>query len=486
MKKPAVSVVFRAIILGLTLWGGVTAWVKMTAPQAKLAQAAAPQIVIPANQVRPLPGQLDTVPMFNSNSPEWVKQEGILLSTFPPIGKTVPAAHLNFPLKGKFELFAHHFVHTPPDLKTLYIGILVHNPGTEAVTLDILTAASYLMEPDAPFKQQPTQSENPTGAIYSGPGIRAVDMVLRGQRQAGFPAQLVIPPGESRMLMNHPIPVQGLERPVNGRSTFMQLNSHTASNQPASVYLASLALYGRPGTVGVASPQPPSTSTTAPTLAEWQTLLTEGKLALPRDKTPTPPDQTGGQLIYSRVAGVQTGSQWKTDITDAGQSSLTIPNPGQGFSYVISTVRAGTLGTQQVQSAPLMVRYPDTAYESHANYGVHYDLTLPLSNPTNQPQSVAVTLETPMKEEVLSQKGLIFRQPPWDFPYFRSTVRLAYEDDRGEEITRYVHLWQRRGQLVDPLVTVELKPQETRRVRVDFRYPPDSVPPQVLTVKTLP
>ena len=54
----------------------------------------APQEILVNNEVRSLPGSLDNVPMLNSDSPEWVKKEGILLSTFPPEGKKVPAAHL--------------------------------------------------------------------------------------------------------------------------------------------------------------------------------------------------------------------------------------------------------------------------------------------------------------------------------------------------------------------------------------------------------
>ncbi|MEG4591823.1 DUF3370 family protein [Microcoleus sp. F6_B6] len=42
------------------------------------------------------------MPLFNSHSPEWVKKEGILLSTFPPDGKKVPAANLNFAFQGYF------------------------------------------------------------------------------------------------------------------------------------------------------------------------------------------------------------------------------------------------------------------------------------------------------------------------------------------------------------------------------------------------
>jgi len=467
---------------GLFFFNKITPKPGDIAPVRAQNSAKAPEIIVQKNQVRSLPGQLDNIPMFNSNSPEWIKKEGILLSTFSPDGKQVPEAHLNFPFEGKFELFAHHFIHTPPNLQTLYIGLIVHNPGTENVRLNISAAASYLLSPDAPFALQPPMTENPNGEVYSGPGIRAVDQVLRGVRQPDFPAELVIAPGQSKLLMNGAIPVKGLTQIVNGRSTFMELQSS------GKVYLASLAMYAKKNPDGSDSASAPLRER-PPTLQEWQTLLNNGGLAQPRDKTPTPPDQVGGQLIYSRVAGVQQGSKWQANIVDPGKQYLTIPNQGQAFSYVISTVRAGSMGTGQIQSAKLLVRYPDTAYESHGNYGTHYDLTLPLSNRTNQPQTVSITLETPQKEERLSQGGLIFRQPPWDFPYFRGTVRIRYADETAEQITpsvtRYVHLWHRRGQVLDPLFTVNLAPGETRSVRVDFRYPPDATPPQVLTIRTL-
>jgi hypothetical protein len=80
---------------------------------------------------------------------------------------------------------------------------------------------------------------------------------------------------------------------------------------------------------------------------------------------------------------------------------------------------------------------------------------------------------------------LRFRKPPLDFPYFRGTVRLRYQDDRGAATTRYVHLWLRVGQVVEPMVKLKLAAGERRSVKVDFIYPPDATPPQVLTVKTL-
>jgi hypothetical protein len=178
-----------------------------------------PEEVVQPQEVRPLPGQLDTVPTFNSNSPELVLKEGILLSTFPPDGKKVPTAHLNFPFRGRFDIFAHHVAKAEPpeNLRSLYLGIILHNPGSESVKVNIWQAASYLSQPDAPFIQLPSFSQNPLGKIFAGPGDRVMSDVLRGVRQEIFPAQIEIPPKQSRMLLNLPIPVQGLTPPLNGR-----------------------------------------------------------------------------------------------------------------------------------------------------------------------------------------------------------------------------------------------------------------------------
>lgn len=429
-----------------------------------------PQEIVQSGEVRALPGKLDDIPVFNSNSPEWVKTEGILLSTFPSSGKKTTTAHLNFPFQGRFDLFAHHYTHTPKDLQTLYLGVIVNNPGKTPVTVNVLQAASYLMQ-DAPFVTLPAYQENNDGKAYSGPGDRAVGDVLRGVRQANFPAKLVIPPGQSRMLLNLPIPVRNLEKPINGRSSFLRLQSS------GKVYAASLAMFAKKNT---------DNSERAPTLNEWQSLLNNGNFAGPRDKTPTPPNATSGSLIYGRVAGVSQGSQWKAILVDNPKvPNLTIPPRGKGISYPLVTLRAGRLGTEQIQTAKMLVRYPDTAYEAHGNYGVEYSLSLPLKNNTNQNQTVTVTLETPLKEDKLSRSGVRFRKPSLDFPFFRGTVKLRYIDDQGQNKTRYVHLWHRTGQVLEPLVKVTLPPSTVRQVQVDLIYPPDSTPPQVLTVRTL-
>lgn len=430
------------------------------------------QEVLQPQIVRPLPGNLDTVPVFNSNSPEQVQTEGILLSTFPANGRRVKAAHLNFGLRGRFDLFAHHVAKPPsPDnLRTLYLGVILHNPSNQIVKVDILQAASYLSQPDAPFTELPPIAENLLGNIFAGPGDRVMNDVLRGQRQANFPAQIFIPPRQSQMLLNLPIPVRSLEPPINGRSTLMRLRSNGV------VYAASLAMY---------APTNPDGSERAPTLAQWQQLLDTGNLAGPRDKTPTPPEQTTGKVIYGRVAGVSQGSQWQAQLLDNPTQDLNIPQPGGVFSYGLSMLNHGTLGTGQIQSAPLLVRYPDTAYRAHGNYGTHYSLSLPLYNNTRQPQTVTLSIQTPKKEEKLSEGGLRFLHPPASQVFFRGTVRLRYNDEQNLAKTQYVHLVQQRGQMGEPLLRLKMKSGDRRLVRIDFLYPPDATPPQVLTVKTL-
>ena len=428
-----------------------------------------PQEVLQVQEVRPLAGQLDTVPVFYSNSPELIQSEGILLSTFPPVGKRVRAAHLNFPLQGRFDFFAHHVAKapSPKEVQTLYLGVVLHNPSTQHVLVDVLQAASYLSQPEAPFIELPPIVENLLGTVFAGPGSRVMNEVLRG-RQTGFPPQLTILPGQSQLLLNLPIPVRSLEPPINGRSTLMRLRSNGA------IYAASLAMYARPNPDGTSRP---------PTLAEWQQLLDNGGLAGPRDRAPTPPEQTNN-IVYGRVAGVAQGSEWQAQLIDTADY-LRIPKLGQAFSYGLSTLVQGRLGTNQVQSAPLLVRYPDTAYSSHGNYGVHYSLTLPLYNNTSQPQTITLTIQTPLKKDQLKQGGLHFLDPPAPQVFFRGTVRLRYNDDRGLPQTRYVHLVQRKGQIGEPLVTLKMKERDRRLVKIDFLYPPDATPPQVLTVKTL-
>jgi hypothetical protein len=426
--------------------------------------------ILEPQEVRALPGELDHIPVFNSNSPELVLSEGILLSTFPSKNKARANAHLNYPFEGYFDIFAHHVAKAPTenDLRNLYLGIIFHNPNSRSVNIDILQSATYTSQPDAPFIELPSQVENPDSKIYAGPGSRAMNDILRDRQSSFFPRKLVIPPNSSQMLLNLPIPVSLLSPPINGRSTYIRLKTD------GKIYAASLAKFALTDASG---------KERAPNLEEWQELLDKGDLSTPRDKTPTEPGASGN-IIYGRVAGVSLGANWKATITDSDDRTyLTIPENGKAFSYPISSLDGGTLGTNRVQSAPIVVRYPDTAYKAHGNYGVQYSLTLPLQNPTDANRTVTVALQTPIKQDKIDG-GLRFFDPLPKPVFFRGTVKIAYESDDNQQQERYFHLVQRRGQRGEPLVTLNLKPQEKREVKVDLLYPPDSTPPQVLTIAT--
>jgi hypothetical protein len=429
--------------------------------------AVPPKEILRRQEMRVLPGKLDNVLVFNSNSPELVINEGILLSSFPPAGKQHPEAHLDRSLSGRFDIFTHHIRKgSETDLKSLYHAVVAHNPGKEAVTIDILHAASYVSQPDAPFIDLPAVLPNDKGNVYAGPGSRGGSDILRGRRQADFPATVTIPPGEYRLLMNLPIGIKMLTPPINGRSTIMRVRS------TAPVYLASLALLAKTDEKG---------EERAPNLSEWLEVIQNGKLSAPRDKVPTPLDDKG--LIYGRVAGIAQGSQWHGYVTDPGKPDLQIPTAGNAYSYGIATLHRGMMGTGQKQTAKMLARYPDTAYEAHGNYAVQYSLTLPLVNQTSETQTVQLTFETPLKRED-TKEGLRFFDPLPKNTFFRGTVRFMYNDDRNIPQTRYFHLVQKRGQQGEPLVTLTLKPGDRKFVKFDVVYPADASPPQVLTVKT--
>lgn len=455
--------------------------------------------IVQSQDVRVLPGQLDDVPVFNSNSPEMVQSEGILLSTFPERGMATPDAHLDYAFEGRFDIFTHHVARgrSPADRRTLFLGLVIRNPSNRPVRLRFREAISYLSQ-EAPFHQLSSSQDNLLGTNFSGPGSRTMNDVLRDRRQPHWPEQIEIPPGQDYLLMNAPIPLRRLtvstegtlppgspilpplsqapalangQVPINARSTLMRVSSD------GPVYVASLAMYAPTGSDG---------QERVPTLQDWQRLLTQGGLAGPRDLPPTPPNEAdrAERFLYGRVAGVAQGSRWVATLTDRGKDDLRIPAPGDRISYVLNTVDRNTFGTGQIQSAPMLARYPDTAYRAHGNYGVEYSLTLPLHNPTDTPQTVDISMQTPLQDENL-KGGLRFREPADAQIFFRGTVLVLHQDETGRDRANFLHLVQRRGQQGSSLLRVQIPPGDRRSVQIQFLYPPDATPPQVLTLHTV-
>jgi len=117
----------------LVLMAGWTATTWLTPA---LSQAPAPTRLRP-QAVEVLPGGLDTTLVLNDNNPELIVGPGVLLSTFDcgrPLGSltlTDPAAHLNAPQTGTFELFSHHVYAGKPDTlaSTLWLAVVAAPRG---------------------------------------------------------------------------------------------------------------------------------------------------------------------------------------------------------------------------------------------------------------------------------------------------------------------------------------------------------------------
>ena len=416
-------------------------------------------------RVLPLPGQLDAVPMVNDNNPELIEQEGILFSTFEAGGE----ASINVSLNGRFDLFSHHvYAGTDDSLEsTLWLALLMAPQGDEPVKLTLLEGSTSLSQATqkgqtaAPFLPLPALMRETTEIVAAGPGSRVAGDLLSRRRATELTARdWTLQPGAATRLLQLPIPVQGLDPLLNGRN--LQLRFHSSG----PVHLATLASHGE--------------GHQAPSDQDWIALLNQEKLSRKEHK-PTPRGKRG-PIVYSRVSGVQIGSRWQARLTDPGRDSLSIN--GQPVSWPISSLERGTLGTGQVQTAELEAFYPGTAWAAHGNYGVEYDLTLPLHNRGSNRQTLVVSLESPLKTD-RAIGGLRFRSDAKGPVMFRGPVEVnGLHDEKERPLGRQtVHLVLRQGQEGPPLGELSLRPGEQKDVRIRLIYPADATPPQVITVR---
>ena len=109
-----------------------------------VAPSADADIIRRQQSIRSLPGQLDAVLMVNDNNPELIKEDGILLSTFPNDGD----ASISVDLNGRFDLFSHHvYAGTDNALdSTLWLALLVGPIGGQAVDLTLIEGSTSLSQ----------------------------------------------------------------------------------------------------------------------------------------------------------------------------------------------------------------------------------------------------------------------------------------------------------------------------------------------------
>ncbi|MCP4972101.1 MAG: DUF3370 domain-containing protein [Prochlorococcus sp.] len=434
--------------------------------------SAAPSIEQRQQEVRPLPGELDRVLMVNDNNPELIKGEGILLSTFPAkhsqnTAHKTSQSNLAVTLDGRFDLFSHHVYDgqkDEPDV-TLWLAVLAQPLGNEPITLKLLAGSTSLSQATttgqtaAPFLPLPAVIAETTSAIAAGPGSRVAGDLLRGNQASELPNQWQLMPGSPSALIVLPIPVAGLDPLLNGRNLQMRLHSNGA------IALATLAGYGK--------------GQDAPSLQRWIELLESGKLSA-KEHTPTPRG-SNGKIIYSRVSGIQVGSTWKAKITDPGSSVLRLAN--SPISWPISSIERGRLGTGQVQTAELISHYQGTAWAAHGNYGVEYDLTLPLYNDSKHSKTMLLKIESPIKNDK-NNTHLDFQSSTTGPVMFRGLIEVSGLDNKSSHDLgpQRFHLVLRKGQKGPNLGSVTITPGQTRKLRVRLIYPADATPPQVLTL----
>ncbi|MFM9110324.1 MAG: DUF3370 domain-containing protein [Prochlorococcaceae cyanobacterium] len=466
----AVAPTTAATLTGIVNPTGPAKPAGVATPTAAAPPAARPQPILRPQNVWPLPGSLDAIPLINDNNPELIKEPGILLSSFDPArgwnGQALPVAtaHLNSPFSGSFGLFSHHVYAGRPERleSTLWLAVVAAPRGNQPVQLRVVSGATALSqspdgrEPDAPFLPLPPLMEQGATPVWAGPGSRVATELLRRQRSPQLPEQWTLQPGQLSTLLVLPIPVRGLDPLLNGRNLQLRLESD------APVDLAVLAGFGE-------GQQPPGA-------ARWAALL-DGPLS-PKEHSPTPRG-AAGKVIYSRVSGVQIGASWSGRLTDPGASSLSASRAP--ISWPIASLERGSLGTGQVQTAELSAHYPGTAWAAHGNYGLTYDLTIPLHNDTPQPVRLGLAIESPLKHDQ-PLGGLRFRQPPARAVMFRGTVEVSGLDTPGR---RRFHLVQRAGQQGPLLGSITLAPGQRRQLRVRLIYPADATPPQVLSLLPL-
>ena len=424
------------------------------------------ETILRKQQVRPLPGSLDSVLMVNDNNPELIQNDGILLSTFPGQSDGSISAQLN----GRFDLFSHHVYAGDEEgsLKsTLWLALLVAPVGGNPVELTLLNGSTSLSQAtedgqtQSPFLPLPTLMAETTDVVASGPGSRVAGDLLAGRTAQEFgQTQWQLKPGQPTAVLVLPVPVAGLDPLLNGRNLQLRL----LSTGPVSV--AILAAHG--------------SGTTPPSLKRWRQVLNDGVLST-KEHSPTPRGSKG-KMIYSRVSGVQIGSTWAAKLTDSGRDVLLAPSAP--LSWPISSLERGTLGTNQIQTAELTASYPGTAWAAHGNYGVEYDLTLPLKNSGSTATTLELSLDSPLKSDE-SQGGLRFKDSLRGPVMFRGPISIrGLDDNQGlPQGRRTTHLVLRQGQRGPALGQLTLKPGEERSVNVRLVYPADATPPQVLTVQ---
>jgi hypothetical protein len=424
-------------------------------------------------KVIPLPGKLNDILQINSNNPEILSEEGIILSTFPEENRKFANAHLNYAIEGRFDIFTHHIGLRKDigDFTLLYQGILMQNASNKEATIKIIKSSFYNNYPDAPFiDNMDSNIRNDEGIIFSGTGDRVAQDIIRNKNLLGI-QEIKLKPYEYYLLLNEPFYVfPFLSR--NAKTVHFSLET----NSP--IYIANLSMYERNKLF--------FWKDSKPSLNDWIDLLNNSNLLQQRDKIATPLEDFNEDLslpfFYSRVSGIVIGNKWESKITN-NQELFYIPGKNQGIAYVINSLFRNTYGTKQNQSANILKRYENTSYQSYGNYGIEYEIEIPLYNHFNEYQLISINFSSPIRFIPDEEKDFIeFYRYPENKINFRGDIKIEYENFLKNKVTKYIHLVQRFGEEGLPIASFLIAPNEKRNLKINFIYPADCTPPHTLII----
>jgi hypothetical protein len=343
-------------------------------------------------------------------------------------------------------------VRTPAlDPRQIWLGLLAHNPGSAPVQLSLKQGNAFLTHPDAPFVQLAPQLDNAQGTVYAGPGDRVSLATLRAE-SALEPQSWTLEPQSVALLYQWRVP-------TNPWLLWQQDNALSALLSMAAdegIHLTLVALYQE----------------AAPQAADYLRILESAQVAGPAEPEASlydplaPPPK--GSFRYGRVAALVQGSSWHADI----KHILPLAQPQ---AYPISALYLKRLGTGQNQSAPLLVRVPGSALESHGNYGLYYHLQIELQNPTAQALDVELALQQPL---TAADGKVSFASPARAQVSFRGSLRLQSAGKLS-----WKHLVLHQGEQAEAFARIQIAAQSTQTLELELVYPADVTPPQLLVLR---
>ena len=302
------------------------------------------------SHLQPLPGSLDETELLVSNNPEMFSKPGYLFRSSGTTGK-VNYDHSNSKAmeergnlghtfnKGNFVLYLHHLndVATVPSVNMV---VILRNPSNRLVKGKLDGAIQQTKDPKGNW--------GPNKEAFGGPNAIAADGAMTQDASKGHRiTQFTIPPGGSIRAVVHKV---AWKAEVDGRFEI-------DADGPLTCDILAEAAGANNGYPEAADGHWASTS--------------KGALG--------------------RASGVYKGANWIW----RGEP-MEIPRKGQAKGYLVS----GTKYQEKIQSQPpqAISKYRDSSQGVEGCYGVRYDLTFPLYNPSPETRRVQVAFTAPFKE----------------------------------------------------------------------------------------